>query len=293
MAFSIRIPGILRLVFVQAADEIYAANDATAVQRSLSGRGGLVNRFAAAKLRVFRTSDGDIWPAFRDRLDPRRAEYQRELEEALADVPALLRRIAPEILRLADFVRGQAAGEPGLVIQQAMGRLFFSDYTATKESYSAAQTLWAWLSAGPLKSFRLKRSGALQAALDKITELARGNTACAHATGIAMENMAKSVALMRELARAGNNLDQIDPRDAAARTLRAPERVLREARDGLRIGNLHLTARSLVVFGVEAARRQSPDPGFGFFTNAWNRCPAHALVPALLGEIWRVAKNEP
>ena len=294
MAISINIPGILRLVFVEAADEIVAVNDATIVKRSLSGRGGLVNRAIAAKLQVFRTPDGDIWPAFRDRLDPLRAEHQRELEAALADVRALLQRIAPEISALAGYVRsGHAPHDPGIIVQQAVGRLFFPDYAANEESYGATQTLSAWLSAGPLKSFRLKHSGALQAALDRIMELARGDTACAHATGLAMENIVKSIGLMRELAKSGSNLKQLDPQDAVARALRAPERVLREARDGARIGNLRLRARSLILFGVEAARRQSPDPGFGFFASAWNRCPAHAFVPALLGEVWREAKNNP
>ena len=92
-------------------------------------------------------------------------------------------------------------------------------------------------------------------------------------------------------ARAGDNLKQLSPQDVVARTLRAPERIIREARDGARIGNLRLRARSLILFGVEAARRQSPDPGFGFFASAWNRCPAHAFVPALLGEVWRAASR--
>ena len=294
MAISINIPGILRLVFIKAADEIIAANDAAVVARSLSGRGGPINRAIAAKLQVFRTSDGDIWPAFRDRLDPLRAEHQRALEAALADVPAFLQRIAPEISALADYVRsGHAPRDPSIMVQQAVGRLFFSDYAANKESYGAAQTLSAWLSAWPLESRRLKQSGALQAALDKIMELARGNTACAHATGLAMENIVKSIGLMRELARSGSNLKQLGPQEAVARTLRAPERVLREARDGARIGNLRLQARSLILFGVETARRQRPDPGFGFFASAWNRCPAHAFVPALLDEVWREAKNDP
>jgi hypothetical protein len=294
MAISISIPGILRLVFIRAADEIIAANDTTVVGRSLSGRGGLINRAIAARMQVFRTPDGDIWPAFRDRLDPLRVEHQRELEAALADVRTLLQRIAPEISALADYVRiGRATPDPGIIVQQAVGRLFFPDYAANEKSYDAAQTLSAWLSAGPLKSWRLKHSGALQAALDQIMGLARGNTACAHATGLAMENIVKSIGLMRELARSGDNLKQLSPQDALARTLRAPEHVIRETRDGARIGNLRLRARSLVLFGVEAAREQSPDPGFGFFASAWNRCPAHAFVPALLGEVWQAARSDP
>jgi hypothetical protein len=154
-----------------------------------------------------------------------------------------------------------------------------------------ASTPSTWLSAGPFKSWRLRRSGALQAALAKITTLARGNTACAHATGLAMENIVKSIGLMRELARSGDKLDALSAEEAVAQTLRAPERVIREARDGARIGNLCLPARSLILFGVEAARRQSPDSGVGFFASAWNHCPARAIVPSLLGEVWRAAQQ--
>ena len=294
MAISIGIPGIIRLVIVRTPDEVLAVNDATVVARSLSGRGGLVNGAVAAKLKVFRTPDGDLWPAFRDRLDPLRAEHQRALETALADIQGLLARLAPEISMLAAYVRsGRALRSPEITVQQAVGRMFFTDYTASEESYDAAKTLQAWLSAGPLRSRRLKRSGALQSALDQITGQARGNMSCAHATALAMENIVKSIELMRKLARKGRNLQDLGAQDAVARVLRAPSRVIREARDGALIGNIRLRSRSLIMLGVEAARRNRPDPGFGFFASAWNRCPAHSIVPALLADVWREAKSDP
>jgi hypothetical protein len=303
VAITFAIPGIIRLVYVRAPDEVLAVNDATVIERSLSGRGGLAHRAAAGKLQVFRTPDGDVWPAFRDRLDPLRIEHQRALDAALADVRGLLQRLAPQIAELADYVRtGRSQRSPGVVVQHAVGRLFFSDYAASEESYDAARTLQSWLSAGPLKSRILKRSGALQDALDRIMGLARGNMACAHATALAMDNIVNSIGLMRKLARSGDHLAELGPQDAVARTLRGPARVVREARDGARVvreardgarvGNVRLRARSLVMLAVEAARRQRPDPGFGFFASAWNRCPAHSVVPALLAEVWREAKND-
>ncbi len=149
MAFTIIIPGIVRLVAVKTPDEVLAVNDAGMVARSLSGRGGLVNRSTAAKLAVFRTPDGDIWPAFRDRLDPLRAAHQAALEAALSDVGPLLQRIAREIAELGGYVReGAAHRAAGVIVQQAVGRLFFADYAASEESYDAACTLQTWLSAG-------------------------------------------------------------------------------------------------------------------------------------------------
>lgn len=283
MAISIRIPGLLRLVWVTAPAEIAALNEAPQVSRSVSGGGGVINRAIAARFRPFRTPDGDIWPAFRDRLDPLRLARQSELDLALADVGALLERLRPEVAALAGYVAGTATtAHPGTIIQQAIGRLFFDDYAANTQSYDAAVTLLAWLTAGPLKSRRLRRNG-LQSALDRIVALARGNTACAHATGIALHNIVASIALMRELARSGDNLARLTPQEAAARTLRAPASIVREARDGARIGNVRLQAGSLVVLRIESARRKSSDEAFGFFGKQWNHCPAHAFVPAAAG----------
>lgn len=294
MAITFTLPGIIRLVYVRTADEVLAVNNASAVERSVSGRGGLVHRSVAGKLQVFRTPQGDIWPAFRDRLDPLRMAHQRELEAALSDVRGLLHRLAPQIAELAEYVRtGRSQRRPEVIVQHAVGRLFFADYAADEQSYDAAHTLQGWLSGGPLKSLILKRSGALQRALDLIMGLARGNMACAHATALALENIVKSIGLMRKLAAAGDNLAKLGPQDALARTLRAPPRVIREARDGTRVGNVRLRARTLVMLAVETARRERPDPGFGFFASAWNRCPAHSIVPALLAEVWREAQTAP
>jgi hypothetical protein len=294
VAITLTLPGIIRLVYVRTADEVLAVNNASGVERSVSGRGGLVHRSVAGKLEVFRTPQGDIWPAFRDRLDPLRMAHQRELEAALSDVRGLLQRLAPQIAELAEYVRtGRSQRSPEVIVQHAVGRLFFADYAADEQSYDAAHTLQGWLSGGPLKSLILKRSGALQRALDLIMGLARGNMACAHATALALENIVKSIGLMRKLAAAGDNLAKLGPQDALARTLRAPPRVIREARDGTRVGNVRLRARSLVMLAVETARRERPDPGFGFFASAWNRCPAHSIVPALLAEVWRQAQTAP
>src|ERR1700750_2010525 len=100
MAFTINIPGLARLMVVWRPNELLSINDASLTTRPLSGRGGLLNSSSAAKLAVFRASDGDIWPAFRDRRDPSRTTHQAALESALSDVEPLLQRIAPDITEL-------------------------------------------------------------------------------------------------------------------------------------------------------------------------------------------------
>jgi hypothetical protein len=288
---KITIPGIVRLAWLTDPDEVVAANASGVVQRSLSGFGGLVQRSIAAKLAVFRTPDGDIWPAFRDRADPLRMGNQKKLEKALAETRSLLKRVAPEAGALAAYVRtGSTNRPPEIIVQQMVGRLFFPDYAASEESYDAACALQTWVSGGPIKSYLLKLSGELERSLDLIITLARGDTSCAHATAIAMHNLVDTIERMRRLARARDNLQKLSPQEAIASTLRAPKQVVRETRDAGRVCGMHLGARTLVVLRLECARRQKPDAGIEFFAKGWNQCPAHAIVPALLADVWKKAK---
>ena len=287
----ITIPGIIRVALLTDPDEVIAANDSGVVQRSLSGQGGLVHRSIAAKLAVFRTPDGDIWPAFRDRADPVRVKRQSVLETDLSHTRKLLKRVAPETAALAAYVRsGDSNRSLAIVVQQLVGRLFFPDYAASEESYDAARTLQTWVSGGLIKSFLLKFSGELDRALALIVSLARGNTSCAHATAIAMHNIVDTIERMRRLGRKKGKLEKLSPEEAIASTLRAPKQVVRETRDGGRVCDMHLGARTLVVLRLECARRQKPEAGIEFFAKSWNQCPAHAIVPAVLADVWKKAK---
>jgi hypothetical protein len=105
-----------------------------------------------------------------------------------------------------------------------------------------------------------------------------------------MENIVEVIERMRGLAQARDNLEKLSPREAIAYTLRAPKQVVRETRDGGRVCGTHLGARTLVILRLEAARRQKPEAGIEFFAKGWNQCPAHAIVPALLTEIWKKAR---
>jgi hypothetical protein len=291
MAISISVPGLLKLVVVRTAAEVLAMNAAVGIDRPLSGRGGLVNRAIGNKLAPFRAPSGESWPAFCSRLDPLRIQHSNEVAAKLADVPAQLQRLSGEIGELAAYVRGNATARPaGMVVQQIVGRLFFDDYRASPQSHGAAETLSAWLKAGPLKTLVMRRSGKVPLAADAVLTHARGNTACAHGTGIALHNIVESVELMRKLARSGAQLRQLSPSEAVAQTLRAPPRAVREARDRADAGNVRVRERSIILLGVESARKRSSDPGIAFFTGQWNQCPAHAFVPALLAEIWKTAR---
>jgi hypothetical protein len=295
MGISLRIPGLVTLLIVRTPSEIGEIDDARGVDRLMSGSGGLLNRMIAGKLAVFKTSDGLVWPAFAARADTARSRHQDSLERMLSgDTAGLIERITSEITALAACVRdGSSTDTIGISVQQAVGRLFLPDYVADADSYDAARTLTKWPSAGPLTSWRLRRSGKLQRAIDLVLARAGGDTACAHATALAMHNIVDSVELMQGLARKPGAFAELSAADVIKQVLRAPPRIIREARDEIEVGNTKVRARSLVLMAVEAARKSSPDDGFGFFANHWNRCPAHAFVPRLLGRIWEVAAAKP
>jgi hypothetical protein len=105
-----------------------------------------------------------------------------------------------------------------------------------------------------------------------------------------VHNIVDAVERMRQLAKTADNLKTLSPQDAIASALRAPKQVVRETRDGGLVCGTHLGARTLVVLRLESARQQRPDVGIEFFAKGWNQCPAHAIVPALLAEIWKKAK---
>src|ERR1044072_1686595 len=295
MSISLRIPGVVTLAIVRTPSEIAEINDARGVDRLMSGRGGLVNRMIAAKLAVFKTAAGPAWTACAARADTARSEHQDDLETRLSrDAPDLIKRIAPEIAALAVCVReGSSADTIRLSGPHAGRGVFLLDYVADADSYDAARTLTKWPSAGPLTSWRLRRSGKLQRAIDLVLARARGDTACAHATALAMHNIVDSVVLMQGLARKSGTLPKLSAADAVKQVLRAPPRIIREARDEILIGDTRMRARSLVMMSVETARKASPNDGFGFFADHWNRCPAHAFVPRLLARIWEIATAEP
>jgi hypothetical protein len=295
MGISLRIPGLVTLAIMRTPSEIGEIDDARGVDRLMSGQGGLLKRMIAAKLAVFRTPEGLAWPAFSARADTARSHHQDDLEKLLSDdAGGLIERIAPEIAALAACVRdGSSTDTVGISVQQGVGRLFFADYVSDADSYDAARTLTKWPSAGPLTAWRLRRSGKLQRAIDLVLARARGNTACAHATALAMHNIVDSVGLMQGLAKKPGAFAELSAADVVKQVLRAPPRIIREARDEIRIGDTRIRARSLVLMSVESARKANPDDGFGFFANHWNRCPAHAFVPRLLARIWGAAAAKP
>ena len=139
MARSLRIPGLLDLVRVDARSDIrILANDAR-LDRRFDACGPLINRILVQRIRSVLRLDGVPLPSVAPRQDAQRARAQ----------DALRRRLDPDGAKplwddqtIAGLVRAvcdaDGASALGPATQQAVGRLFVSDYRGTSESWTAA-----------------------------------------------------------------------------------------------------------------------------------------------------------
>src|SRR5215470_16259094 len=126
------------------------------------------------------------------------------LDRSFAPRGPLINRILVQRIRSVlriDGVRG-ASGAPALgpATQQAIGRLFATDYKASPESWAAAGVLDAAVhTRNPLRAILLHLSGRLQRSRRLLADLAHGDLAGVHATGIAVHNLVRGFERMREL----------------------------------------------------------------------------------------------
>jgi hypothetical protein len=197
------------------------------------------------------------------------------------------------IAGLAAAVRGSAgAPELGPAVQQAVGRLFVSDYRGSGESWAAARVLDAAVhSRNPLELVILRLSGRLERSRRLLAALVDGDPAAVHATGIAVHNLVRGFERMRELwaePRWRSSADAV-----VAQCLFAPASVLRQATmPGATVAGA-VRAGTLVMLELDAARERNGGADIEFMVGHWAQCPAAAFVPALLRAVWEQAAGGP
>jgi hypothetical protein len=199
------------------------------------------------------------------------------------------------IAALVGAVRG-APGAPALgpATQQAIGRLFATDYKASPDSWAAAGALDAAVhTRNPLRAILLHLSGRLQRSRRLLADLVHGDLAGVHATGIAVHNLVRGFERMRELWseprwRSPSSVDAV-----VEQCLFAPPSVLRQAVGSGATVCGEVRAGTLVVLELEAARERTPGREVEFMVGHWAQCPAAAFVPALLRAVWQRAIAAP
>jgi hypothetical protein len=288
MAKRIRIPLLLDVVVVDDAAEMAWLNGSPDVARVPSPAGGLVHRLLHRRVASTLRVGSDLLPAFTARDDQRRAARQATLESDLSKVDLDREPLRSDVQTLARYVIGQAPGlSLGVAVQQLVGRLFLPGYTASAESYRAAQVIAEWPRANPLKALWWRWSGRLARSRSLIWTKAGNDPACIHATAIAMHNLVTAVERMRGLVRNAANR-ALSPRQAVQASLAAPPAVLRSALRPLRVPFLAQPLRTgtLIVFRLEKIHAGARDDALAFLRGEWSQCPAHQLVPWLLAEVW-------
>ena len=291
MGRSLRIPGLIDLVQVDARSDIRSlANDAR-LDRRFEPRGPLINRILVGRIRSVMRVGGMPLPSVAPRLDPERARTQDALRRRLDPGGQMPLWDEETIAGLAAAVRGKAgAPEIGPAAQQAVGRLFSADYRGSRESWEAARVLDdAVHTRNPLRSIFLQLSGRLRRARELLSKLVGGDFAGIHATGIAAHNLVRGFERMRELWRERRWRVRSSADAVVAQCLFAPPSVLRQATmPGATVAGT-VRPGTLVMLELEAARERTPGPDVEFLAGSWAHCPAAAFVPALLRAVFERA----
>jgi len=293
MALRIKIPFVLDLAIVRDDAEMTRLNNEPAIVRHVSGKGGLLHRLIRARIESLPVGEG-LLPALERRDNPARQAAQQETEQELT-------RLAQEaqpfdrgaIARLARFVVGDDLEQPvGVTVQEVIGRMLDPGYKATEASYAAARDVAATFSSCPVAALKVlwwKATGRLARSKTLIWRLGRDNPTLIHATAIAMHNVVNSLERMRTAMK--TDVWDTPPTQAAACALAAPSRVMRECAAGLG-GRDALRDGTMIWFKLRKIHKDTENNDLAFSRHQWSQCPAHAIIPRLLEEVWATAVRE-
>jgi hypothetical protein len=287
----LRVPGVIDLLRTDDPAAIAALATDDRLDRRYRGSRAFFNAFLLGRVRRILQDGGKPLPTAAARDDAERQQAQRDLESRLAPLVRGLSAGPPDLDALAAYVRGERErSEVGPIAQTVVGRLFNPGFTATSETWAAAEIF----DAAP-RSFNLPRvlwwalTGRLQEAGRLLATSVGHDRAGIHAIGIAIHNIVRGLQIMRDLWADPSARARTSPEAAVARCLLAPDHVLRQATQAGTSAAGEFGAGTIVMLDLGRARARSPDRNTIFMVNSWSRCPAHAWVPALLAGTWRNA----
>jgi hypothetical protein len=282
-----RVPGLIDVVTVDTPEAVRALAQDSRLDRVYGKAGPLLNRLFAGHVRETLAHNGVPLPPVAARDTAGRLAACDALEGRLRDS----KLAAAPVDALARCVSGET-DELGIAAQSAIGSLFVPGYAATEETWQAALHLdGALRSRNPLNFARWWLNGRVALARSRLADACGGDLAALHATGIAVHNLVTAIERMRALAEPPGALARIAPEQAATIALKAPDDVLREATAHGTTPYGTFRRGTLVRLRLEAARARSLNAEIAFLSASWSRCPAHALVPRLLTQVWRRAQE--
>jgi hypothetical protein len=294
MARRLRVPFLLDALIVKDDAEMARLDSERSLRRGLSGRGPLLHRLIWRRIRGTFSIDGKgLLPTFEPREDAARAAAQHRADAWLSGKASAPQPFDREsIAALAQYVAGAEPAVPlGVTVQQVVGRMFDPSYTATRESYKAARVVNSVLGACPLnlaRSLWWKLTGRLASSRELLWKLGSNDPVVIHSTAIAVHSLVASLERMRAAMRA-DGAWQATPAQAVAESLVAPPRLMRQCVRETKAGDKHVRPGTLVFFPLEKMHRGTESNELALVDGQWNQCPAHAIVPRLLEDVWRAA----
>jgi hypothetical protein len=281
---SIRIPFLIDLKRADDKPDIRALTLDERLDRDFVQRGPLINRILTGRINGALRVDGKPLPAVAPRHDAERARQQAALHARLD--PAKDRLWDDETLNalIAAVCGNTGADTIGPAAQQAVGRLFDPKYVGNSESFAAARDLDdAVRTPNLIRWLMLYATGKLRHSRRLLAQRVDGDLAGVHGTGVAVHNMVRGFARMRELWSAQ---PRPSPDDVLRACLFAPKTVLRQATaPGATIAG-EVRPGTLVLLELDTLRERSPDAEAVFMAGTWAECPAGAFVAGLMRAVW-------
>jgi hypothetical protein len=286
-----RIPGIMNIVEMGDPKEITALWKHPAVDRDFNLRTCPFNWFLLKRSLSVLSFEGVRFPTMTCRDSEQRREAQDRLWTSLNAKSAAIRQ-GPECLEaLAGWVRGLGSNdEVGILAQQLLGGLFSPRFTASAESWAAAEVLVAApRSPEVLKMVWWFLSGKVSRSKRLLARMAGGDLSAVNAIGIAVHNLVKGIRHMRGLYGDINVRSTLTPKAAARQCLFAPVTLYRQTNADVKLDGHVLPPKSLFVLKIGEASSQEGGSQLVFMDETWSRCPAAQWVPAMLEGLWRRA----
>ncbi len=231
---------------------------------------------------------GVHFPHMTPRNDLTRMARHNELWEAFNAKAALMTHGPDELEPLARWVRQETNDEPGVLVQQVIGRFFKLDFHATPESWQAALILREdAISKNIPKMLWWQLTGKARRAKKSLGAIVNDDIVAMHGIAVAAHNLVASVHQLRTFYSDTFIRNNMTPQMAVEQSLSAPPVVYRQALSAGAIAGCPYSKFTLFLLKLKDANQNHDAKDMVFMTGTWSRCPAEQWIPAVIAGIWK------
>ncbi len=286
----LRVPGIVNVIEVSSPAEIKALSKEPGIDRDFNLQTCPINSFLLRRSLSALSFAGTRFPTVTRRDSAQRQAEQERLSKRLGEQAEFIRSGPEELDPLANWIKGLASSdEVGILAQQLLGRLFSPGFTASPETWAAAQVLVAAPRSWKPKILWWFLSGKVTRSKRLLAQTVNNDLSGVNAIGIAVHNLVKGIRRMKALYADANLRRTLTPSAAAGQCLFAPASLYRQAKTEVRLADHCFPRNSLFVLEIGKASQQEGGLPLVFMDETWSRCPGAQWVPAMLEGLWRRA----